>query len=42
RNPNPSEREIKEALAGNICICGTYPRHSTAIMEAAVKMASGG
>ena len=41
RNPNPSEEEIKEALAGNICICGTYPRHSTAILEAATKMAKG-
>lgn len=38
RNPNPSEQECKEALAGNICICGTYPRHSTAILEAAAKM----
>lgn len=42
RNPNPTEEEIREALAGNICICGTYPRHSTAIMEAALKMAQGG
>ncbi len=38
KNPNPSEEEIREALAGNICICGTYPRHSTAIIEAALKM----
>jgi aerobic-type carbon monoxide dehydrogenase small subunit (CoxS/CutS family) len=42
RNPNPTEEECKEALAGNICICGTYPRHSTAIMEAALQMAKGG
>ena len=35
KNPNPTEQECKEALAGNICICGTYPRHSTAILEAA-------
>ena len=41
KNPNPTEQECKEALAGNICICGTYPRHSTAIMEAAMKMAEG-
>ena len=39
KNPNPTEQECKEALAGNICICGTYPRHSTAIIEAALKMA---
>ena len=38
KNPHPSEEEIREALAGNICICGTYPRHSTAILEAAMKM----
>ncbi len=42
KNPNPTEEEIKEALAGNICICGTYPRHSTAILEAAAIMAKGG
>ncbi len=41
KNPNPSEEEIREALAGNICICGTYPRHSTAIIEAALKMSKG-
>ncbi len=38
KNPNPTEAEIREALSGNICICGTYPRHSTAIMEAALEM----
>ena len=42
KNPNPTELECREALAGNICICGTYPRHSTAILEAALKMAEGG
>ncbi|SHH62832.1 xanthine dehydrogenase YagT iron-sulfur-binding subunit [Sporobacter termitidis DSM 10068] len=39
KNPHPTEEECREALAGNICICGTYPRHSTAIIEAALKMA---
>lgn len=38
KNPNPSEEKIREGLSGNICICGTYPRHSTAILEAAIKM----
>ncbi len=42
RKPNPTEKDIKEALAGNICICGTYPRHSTAILEAAAKMSREG
>ena len=42
KNPNPTEEECRKALAGNICICGTYPRHSTAIMEAALKIYAGG
>lgn len=41
RNPHPTEDEIKEALGGNICICGTYPRHSQAILEAVKAMAEG-
>ena len=41
RNPHPTEMEIKTALAGNICICGTYPRHSQAILEAAEIIAKG-
>ena len=39
RIPNPSEQEIQDALSGNICICGTYPRHSQAILEAVKVMA---
>jgi len=39
RNPTPTESEINEALSGNICICGTYPRHSQAILEAVMVMA---
>jgi len=35
RNPDPTEEEIVEALAGNLCRCGTYPQHSRAVMEAA-------
>ena len=35
KNPKPTEEECRQALAGNICCCGTYPRHPTAIMEAA-------
>ncbi len=41
KNPNPTEQEIKEALSGNICICGTYPRHAQAICEAVERMAKG-
>jgi aerobic-type carbon monoxide dehydrogenase small subunit (CoxS/CutS family) len=41
KNPNPTENDAKQALAGNICCCGTYPRHPTAIMEAAQVMKGG-
>ena len=34
-NPNPTEEDIREALTGNLCICGTYPAHITAVLEAA-------
>jgi aerobic-type carbon monoxide dehydrogenase small subunit (CoxS/CutS family) len=33
RTPKPSEQEIRAALAGNICRCGTYPQHIIAIKE---------
>ena len=33
KNPKPMEAEIKEALAGNLCRCGTYPQHPRAILE---------
>jgi len=42
KNPNPSEDDCKQALAGNICCCGTYPRHPTAIREAAPQILKGG
>lgn len=29
--PDPNEQEIKQAMAGNICRCGTYPRILKAI-----------
>jgi len=38
KNPNPTEDDCRQALAGNICCCGTYPRHPTAIVEAAQVM----
>ncbi len=41
RNPSPTEEEIREALAGNLCRCGTYPQHPKAILEAAEKMNPG-
>lgn len=38
KNPSPGEAEIREALGGNLCRCGTYPQHPKAIMEAAKKL----
>ena len=34
--PAPDDRQIDEAMSGNICRCGTYPR-----IRAAVKLAAG-
>ena len=34
-NPNPSEADIEQGMAGNICRCGTYPRIKAAIQSAA-------
>ena len=33
--PNPSDEEIDQALAGNICRCGTYSRIRRAVHRAA-------
>jgi aerobic-type carbon monoxide dehydrogenase small subunit (CoxS/CutS family) len=38
RNPSPSESEIKNALEGNICRCGTYNRIVAAVQRAASSM----
>ena len=40
-NPDPTVDDIKEALSGNICRCGTYPVHIKAILEAAKKLREG-
>jgi aerobic-type carbon monoxide dehydrogenase small subunit (CoxS/CutS family) len=40
-NANPNEDEIKEALAGNLCRCGTYPQHPKAVLEAAQALMEG-
>jgi len=33
-NPDPSESDIMNVMAGNICRCGTYPQHIKAVLEA--------
>ncbi len=35
KTPRPSEAQVKEALANNICRCGTHPRVVAAVMRAA-------
>ena len=37
RNPNPSEGEIRKALAGNLCMCTGYVQIVEAVKEAAEK-----
>jgi aerobic-type carbon monoxide dehydrogenase small subunit (CoxS/CutS family) len=37
-NPEPSDQDIDNALAGNICRCGTYVRIRAAVKTAAGKM----
>jgi carbon-monoxide dehydrogenase small subunit len=37
RNPNPSEEEIRKALAGNLCMCTGYVQIVEAVKEAAEK-----
>jgi aerobic-type carbon monoxide dehydrogenase small subunit (CoxS/CutS family) len=32
-NPDPSEEDIRHAMAGNICRCGTYPKIEEAILH---------
>jgi isoquinoline 1-oxidoreductase alpha subunit len=39
QNPNPSDAEIDQAMAGNLCRCGTYLRIRKAIHTAAALMA---
>ena len=38
----PTEAQIRTAMNGHLCRCGTYPRILTAIKQAASVMAKGG
>jgi nicotinate dehydrogenase subunit A len=42
RSPSPTDGEIKQALAGNLCRCGTHLRIIRAVRRAAVAMRKGG
>ncbi len=39
--PNPSEDEVREALAGNLCRCGNYKRITECVLAAAEMMPGG-
>ena len=41
-NPNPSDKDIDDAMSGVICRCGTYPRIRKAIKRAAKDAAKAG
>ncbi len=41
-HPKPTDKDIDEQIAGNLCRCGTYPRIRSAIHKAAGVMAKGG
>jgi xanthine dehydrogenase YagT iron-sulfur-binding subunit len=34
-NPQPSEHDVRRAVSGNLCRCGTYPKVFAATLEAA-------
>ena len=38
RNPNPSENDVRHAVSGNLCRCGTYPKVFAATLDAAGTM----
>ncbi len=42
RNPSPSLDDIKTAVSGNLCKCGTYPKIFRAALDAAQMMRAGG
>ena len=38
QTPEPTDTEIDDAMSGNLCRCGTYPRIRAAIKTAAAKL----
>jgi len=42
KHPRPSDEQIEQSMAGNICRCGTYPRIRAAIRKAAGLPEDGG
>ena len=42
RNPEPTDQDIDDAMQGNLCRCGTYPRIRAAIHDAAARLKAEG
>jgi isoquinoline 1-oxidoreductase alpha subunit len=40
KNRSPSDAQIDEALDGNLCRCGTYPRIREAVRAAAATLSA--
>ena len=38
RNPHPTEQQVREGLAANLCRCGTHGRIIRAVLRAAHDM----
>jgi isoquinoline 1-oxidoreductase alpha subunit len=36
--PDPSDEQIDQAMSGNLCRCGTYPRIRQAVKAAAANL----
>jgi len=41
QNPAPTDQDIDDAMQGNLCRCGTYPRIRAAIKDAAQRLTEG-
>jgi len=42
KNPHPTEADVRYAVSGNLCRCGTYPKVFAAVLDAAGQMGSKG
>jgi carbon-monoxide dehydrogenase small subunit len=40
-DPNPTEDDVRNALSGNLCRCGNYPRITECVLDAAKLMREG-
>jgi xanthine dehydrogenase YagT iron-sulfur-binding subunit len=40
KNPNPTEGDVRAAVSGNLCRCGTYPKVFAATLDAAGQLAT--